>query len=215
MQRQIRFGGTWTKTVGWLIGINVGVFLLQNFFPPLTVQLGLVPGHVFPFRIYTLVTYAFLHGGFWHIFWNMLTLYFFAGDLDLFLGRRRFLTLYFGSAVTGGLTAALLLHGPMVVIGASGAIYGVLVAYALYFPNTEVLLWFVLPIKIWVLVVIWIGITLFFSFFNATGGGIAHLAHLGGIIFAFLYVGRFWRWRPQSFIKELKYRWRRRRFKTF
>jgi membrane associated rhomboid family serine protease len=63
--------------------------------------------------------------------------------------------------------------------------------------------------------VIWIGITLFFSFFNATGGGIAHLAHLGGIVFAFLYVGRFWRWRPGTFIKELKYRWRRRRFKTF
>ncbi len=212
MQRQIRFGGRWTKTIGWLIGVNIGIFLLQKFFPALTMLLGLVPGHVLPFRLYTLVTYAFLHGGVGHIFWNMLTLYFFGGDLELFMGRGHFLFLYFGAALTGGLTAALFLHGPMVIIGASGAIYGILVAYALYFPKTEVLIWFVLPIKVWVLVVIWMGITLYFSVFSPTGGNIAHLAHLGGAVFALLYIGRFWRLRP--LLAELKYRVKRRRFRV-
>ena len=65
------------------------------------------------------------------------------------------------------------------VIGASGALYGLLVAYAVYFPQTEVLLWFILPMKMWVLVSLWVGISLFYSVFGS-GGGIAHLAHLGG-----------------------------------
>lgn len=210
MQRQIRFGGTWTAAIGWLIGINVGVFLLQSFNPLVTEVFGLIPGHVWPMRLYTLITYAFLHGGVGHILFNMLTLYFFGGDLDLFLGRRRFLVLYFGSALTGGLAAALFLKGPVIVIGASGALYGLLAAYALYFPNTEVLLWFVLPIKIWVLVTVWIGISLFYSVVGQANG-IAHLAHLGGAVFAIAYVLRVWRVKPLW--ADLRYRWRRRRFR--
>ena len=210
MPQQVRFGGTWTKTIGWLIGLNVGMFLLQNFFPPLTPLLGLVPDRVFPARLYTLITYAFLHGGVGHIFFNMLTLYFFGGDLDLFLGRRRFLILYLGSALAGGVASALFLRGPVIVIGASAGIFGLITAYALYFPNTEVLIWFVLPVKVWVLALVWGGIALFYSVFGS-GGGIAHLAHLGGAVFALLYVQRIWRFR--SFASDLKHRWRRRRFK--
>jgi membrane associated rhomboid family serine protease len=212
MERRIRFGGTWTATVGALIGANVAVFVLQAVYPPLTGMLGLIPGHVLPDRLHTILTYSFLHGGVGHIFFNMLTLYFFGGDLDLFLGRRRFLILYFGSALAGGVAAALFLRGPVLIIGASGAVYGVLTAYALYFPRTEVLLWFLLPMKIWVLVLIWVGISLFFSLTDPSGGGIAHLAHLGGAVFAFFYVTRFWR--PGGMFRDLRYRWRRRRFKT-
>lgn len=210
MQRQIRFGGTWTPTIGWLIGINVALFLGQSFFAPLTELLGLVPGQVWPYRVYTLFTYAFLHGGVGHLFFNMLTLYFFGGDLDLFLGRKRFLILYTGSLLTGGLAAALLLKGPIIVIGASGALYGLLAAYALYFPETEVLLWFVVPMKIWVLVVIWVGISLFYSVVGS-GGGIAHLAHLGGALFGAAYVLRAWR--PTHLWNDLRYCWRRRHFR--
>ena len=209
MSRQIRLGGTWTPTIGWLVGINVGVFLLQNFNPLVTGWLGLVPGDVWPYRLYTLLTYAFLHGTVGHVFFNMLTLYFFGGDLDLFLGRRRFLTLYIGSALSGGLAALLLPHNAL-VIGASGAVYGLLAAYAVYFPHTQVLLWFVLPIRMWVLVTLWIGISLFYSVFGA-GGGIAHLAHLGGAAFGLAYTLRLWK--PMPFFKDLQYRWRRRRFK--
>jgi membrane associated rhomboid family serine protease len=209
MNRQIRLGGTWTPTIGWLIAANVALFLAQAFNPLVTAWLGLVPGAVWPYRLHTLLTYAFLHGSVGHIFFNMLTLYFFGGDLDLFLGRRRFLTLYLGSALAGGL-AALLLPANTLVIGASGAIYGLLVAYAVYFPQTEVLLWFVLPMKMWVLVTLWVGISFFYSVFG-TGGGIAHLAHLGGAVFGLAYTLRLWR--PLPVIKDLRYRWRRRRFK--
>ena len=209
MNRQIRLGGTWTPTVGWLVGINVACFLLQNFNPLFTAWLALVPGEVWPYRVYTLLTYAFLHGSVGHIFFNMLTLYFFGGDLDLFLGRRRFLTLYLGSALAGGL-AGLLLPSNAIVVGASGALYGLLVAYAVYFPQTEVLLWFLLPMKMWVLVSIWVGISLFYSVFG-TGGGVAHLAHLGGAVFGLAYTLRLWR--PLPMIKDLQYRWRRRHFK--
>ncbi len=210
MNRQIRLGGTWTPTIGWLIGINVGVFLLQNFNPMVTEVFGLVPEQVWPGRLYTLITYAFLHGGVGHIFFNMLTLYFFGGDLDLFLGRRRFLILYFGSALAGGIAAVLFLRGPVVVIGASGALFGLLAAYAVYFPHTEVLLWFLLPLKMWVLVSLWIGISLFYSVFGS-GGGIAYLAHLGGAVFGLAYTLRVWK--PGPLLKDLQYRWRRRRFK--
>jgi len=218
--RQIRFGGTWTKTIGWLIGANVAVFVAQMATVgrgpvDVTPLLGLVPGDVIPYRAYTLITYAFLHGGVGHLFFNMLTLYFFGGDLDVFLGRLRFLVLYFGSALAGGLASELLLRGssrgPILVIGASGALYGLLAAYALYFPQTEVLLWFLLPIKIWVLVLIWVGISLLYAFTSPVGNGIAHLAHLGGAAFAFLYVKRIWN--VGALLKELKYRWRRRRFR--
>lgn len=216
MSRQIRFGGTFTTTLGVLIGLNVALFLVQLLYPPTTVLLGLVPGHVFPYRPYTLLTYSFLHGGFGHLFFNMLTLFFFGGDLEVFLGRTRFLVLYLGSALAGGLASELFVRGPggapVLVVGASGAIYGLLAAYALYFPQTEVLLWFVLPMKIWVLVLIWVGISLVFSVSSApSGGGIAHLAHLGGAVFAFLYVKRVWR--LGELAREVKYRWRRRRFR--
>lgn len=215
MVQRMRFGGTFTVTVGVLIGLNVALFLVQSILPQTTVALGLIPGHVYPYRLYTLITYAFLHGGFGHLFFNMLTLYFFGGDLDVFLGRARFLVLYFGSALAGGVAAELFVRGPggapVLVVGASGAIYGLLAAYALYFPHTEVLLWFLLPMKIWVLVLIWVGISLVFSISNPAAGGIAHLAHLGGAAFALLYVKRVWR--VGDLVRDLKYRWRRRRFR--
>ena len=213
MTRQIRFAGRWTETIGWIMGINIAVFLLQHFFPPLTAQLAVVPGRVLPFHPYTLLTYSFLHASIGHIFFNMLTLFFFGGDLDILMGRKRFLILYLGAALTGGTAAALFLHHGIPVIGASAAVYGVLVAYALYFPDTEVLLWFVLPIKVWVLVAVWIGISVFYSVFSATGGGIAHVAHLGGALFAFFYIGRAWR--PGGVWRGIKYRWRKRRFKVY
>ncbi len=207
---QIRFGGRWTTTLGWIVGLNVAAFLLQAALPPFTEMLGLVPGRVWPGYVHTVFTYAFLHGGMGHLFFNMLTLYFFAGDLEVFMGTRRFLLLYGGSALTGGLAAALFLKGPILVIGASGAVYGVLTAYALYFPQTEVLLWFVLPVKIWLLVLAWVGASLFFSVFGS-GGGIAHLAHFGGAVFAFAYVSRAWN--PHRLWKDWIYRFRRRRFR--
>jgi len=210
MRQQIRLAGTMTKTVAWILGVNVGAYVLQHLFPAFGFYLALIPGRVFPYYLHTLLTYSILHGPLWHILFNMLALYFFGGDLDLFMGRRRFLTLYIGSALSGGIAAAIFLRDPIPVIGASGAVYGILTAYAVYFPRTEVLLMFVVPFKIRNLVLILIAISLFSSIFES-GQGIAHLAHLGGAVFAFLYIYRAWRIR--EFVADLMHRWRRRRFK--
>lgn len=215
---QVRLGGTWTRTIGTLIGVNVAIFLLQSFSPGpfpngldnLSLMFGLIPGHVFPDRIYTLLTYAFLHGGPMHLFFNMLTLYFFGGDLQLFMGLKRFLILYFGAALSGGILGAFMPHSNVVIIGASGALFGILAAYAVYFPQTKVLLFFIIPIKIWVLVLGFMALSVYFIAVGG-GGNVAHLAHLGGAIFGLLYVGRFWRIRALA--SDLKYKWRRRRFR--
>jgi len=214
---QVRIGGSWTKTIGALVAVNVVLFLAQAFapgFPPgspdrLSLLLGLMPGDVFPGRAYTLLTYAFLHGGPYHLLFNMLTLYMFGGDLQLFMGTRRFLVLYFGAALAGGLAGALMPPGALIV-GASGALFGLLAAYAVYFPHTRVLVFFVIPVKIWLLVVVFMALSVYFI---AVGGGgqIAHLAHLGGGLFGLLYVTRAWR--MGRLISDLKYRWRRRHFR--
>ncbi len=216
-QTQVRFGGAWTRTVGALIAANVVVFLLQAFSPGpfpggpdrLSLLFGLSPGEVFPGRLYTLISYAFLHGGPGHLLFNMLTLYFFGGDLQLFMGTRRFLTLYFGAALAGGAAGALMPHGALIV-GASGAIFGVLAAYAVYFPQTRVLVFFIFPVKIWVLVLIVMALSVYFIAMGG-GGNVAHLAHLGGGLFGLLFVSRAWR--PRRLLDDLRYRWRRRRFR--
>ncbi|MEJ2368167.1 MAG: rhomboid family intramembrane serine protease [Acidobacteriota bacterium] len=212
-QRTLHFG-TWTKTVGWIIGINVAVFLLEVFLgkprgAEFIYMFGLVPHRVFPYHLYTLITYAFLHAGLAHIFINMMVLFFFAGDLQIFMGTKRFLILYFGSVLTGGL-AGMFMPGNVVIMGASGAIFGILVAFALYFPRMTVLLFFVIPMKMRTLAIALIVIELYFVA-TSSGGHIAHLAHLGGALFGLIYVKRVWRYK--SLVSEIKYRWRRRRFR--
>jgi membrane associated rhomboid family serine protease len=190
------------------LGLNVTVFVAQNAFPPLTPLLGLVPGRTL-IAPWTLLTYAFLHASVGHLLFNMLLLYFFGGDLDKFLGRARFLILYLGGALTGGAAAALFLPPGTVVLGASAALYALLTAFYFYFPETEILVWFVLPVKLRVVLLVLLAVSLFYSVFGSTDG-VAHLAHLGGMAFAFLYVFRAWR--PAALIRDMKYRWRRRRF---
>lgn len=208
MRPQIRLFGTLTPTTGWILGTNVALFVAQNVYAPLTPLLGLAPGRVLG-APWTLLTYAFLHGSVGHLLLNMLLLYFFGGDLDRFLGRARFLTLYLGGALAGGATAALFLPAGTLVLGASAALYALLTAYYFYFPETEILVWFVLPVKLRVVLLVLLGVSLFYSVFGSTDG-VAHLAHLGGMAFAFLYVFRAWR--PVSLLRDLKHRWRRRHF---
>jgi membrane associated rhomboid family serine protease len=208
LRQQVRLAGTLTPSILWLLGLNAGLFVLQNAFPPLTPLLAVVPGRVLNYP-HTLLTYAFLHGSVGHLLFNMIMLYFFGGDLDLFLGRRRFWVLYLGSALAGGLAAALFLPAGVMVLGASGAIYGLLTAYALYFPDTEILVWFVFPMKTRTVVLVLLAVSLFYSVFGSVDG-VAHLAHLGGAAFAFLYVSRAWR--PSSLVRNMRHRWRRRRF---
>lgn len=172
-----------TPWVTRLIFANAAMFLVTRLFPVVQWALVLVPGWMLA-RPWTVVTYMFLHADLWHLLFNMLGLFFFGPRLEARLGGRRFLTLYF----VGGMTGALLsiLTPSAAILGASGAVFGVFLGYALYWPRERVYIWGVFPVEARVLVIV---MTVLALYGGATGGGgIAHLAHLGGFVGGFLYL---------------------------
>jgi len=173
-----------TPWVARLIFLNVLMFGLTIVVPGLGDALMFVPA-LFLSRPWTIVTYMFLHGGFGHIFFNMFALFFFGPRLEARMGSRRFLGLYLASGVMGGL---LSFTSPAIgVIGASGAVYGVMFAFAYFWPREVVHIWGVLPIEVRWLV---LGLTALsvISGFGGAGDGIAHFAHLGGFLGAWIYL---------------------------
>ena len=166
--------------------------------------LSLVPSWVVKGAvIWQPITYLFLHSpfGFGHILFNMLSLWWFGSDLERDWGTRRFLNYYFFCGVGAGLcdvTARFLLvsgHALAIpTIGASGAIYGLLLAFGILYPNRTIFLYFLFPIPARIFVLI-LGTIAFLSTFGAAGSGISHMAHLGGMIFGFYYL----RFRPRLF----------------
>src|SRR5580765_309029 len=136
-----------------LIGANVVMFLAQKVAPSLTEVLGLVPPDVFGrLRIWQLGTYMFLHGGLFHLLFNMLALWMFGAELERVWGTRYFLKFYFLTGIGAGALTVLFSLLPFdfarqlytsSIIGASGAIYGLLLAYAMYFPNRPIYMYFV------------------------------------------------------------------------
>jgi membrane associated rhomboid family serine protease len=208
------FGFGMTPTVKKIILINVGVFVFQVLtqaagYGTVLRWLMLTPYAVLhSFMLWQLVTYLFLHGGFFHILFNMLALWMFGCELERTWGARRFLFYYFLTGIGAGLTVVLVSPNSLIAtLGASGAIYGVLLAYGLLFPNRPIFLWFVIPIPAKYFVMIMGGIA-FLSSLSASGGGISHVAHLGGLVFGFLYL----RGRPYYFdFRNRYYRWRRLR----
>lgn len=186
-----------TYWVGRLIVANVAMFVLQQASPALTRMLWFVPvymlpiGGGIPFRPWTVFTYMFLHGGLWHLLFNMIGLWFFGPRLEARLGSKHFLWLYVLSGLIG---AALTLLGAVFtifawnvpVVGASAAVYGVLLGYARYWPRHQIFLWGILPIEARVLVA---ALTFMSLYGGISGGGnIAHLAHLGGFLGGYLYL---------------------------
>ena len=167
-----------------LILLNVLVFLLQQARPAITQAFAFVPVLVTT-RPWTLLTYMFLHGDFGHILFNMLGLLFFGPRLEIELGGRNFLALYFIS----GLVAALLsfLNPFSAIIGASGAIYGVFMGFAYYWPRENIYIWGVFPLQARWMVVLMTALSLYgglgFSMDN-----IAHFAHLGGFLGGYLFL---------------------------
>jgi membrane associated rhomboid family serine protease len=159
---------------------NVLMFFVQVTVPVTTYQLGLVPALLLK-QPWTLVTYMFLHGGFMHILFNMIGLYFFGPRVEQRIGSGRFFALYMIAGITGGL---LSFYTPMArIIGASGAVYGVLLAYARFWPRDQILIWGIIPVEVRWLVLIYTVMSLL-----GLGGGVAHFAHLGGFLGAFLYL---------------------------
>ncbi len=200
-----------------LIGINVAMFLATTFAPSLQLQLGLVPMWVIhEKRVWQLVTYMFIHAGLFHILFNMLALWMFGSELERIWGTRFFLKFYFITGVGAAcltVLAALLPFGPLQqlyasdIVGASGAVYGLLLAYALYFPDRPIYMYFVFPIPARIFVLI-MGAIAFFSSLSETGG-IANATHLGGLLVAYVYLTSL-RKGPRVQLNpwaEVKYRW--------
>lgn len=163
---------------------NVAMFFVQRTIPGLDLVLGLQPARLLT-QPWTPITYMFLHGGLTHLLFNMLGLYFFGPRLEERLGSRHFLGLYFTSGLTGALLSFFTMPGAL-VIGASGAIYGIMLAFARYWPREQLLLWGILPVQARVLV---LGLAVLSLVLGRQGGGnIAHFAHLGGFLGAFVYL---------------------------
>ena len=185
-----------------LIAANVAVYLLQMAQPGLVVPFALWPlgaaaasnGQV-SFEVGQLLTYGFLHGSFVHLLFNMFALYMFGGALEQVVGPRRFAAYYLVSVLAAAVTQLVVMALAREIyptVGASGGVFGLLLAYAIYFPNNRVFFLFVpFPIKARIFVFIYAAIELFLGV-TGTQEGVAHFAHLGGLIGGGLMLA-FWR----------------------
>jgi membrane associated rhomboid family serine protease len=225
-----------TPAIKALILANIVGFVASTVAPPsnsipaasiLDEWFGLRPEWVFGLEIWRVVTYMFLHGGIFHILFNMLALWMFGVELERMWGSRFFVKFYFVAGVGAALTTMLCSFLPFafsnqlyysLTIGASGAVYGILLAYARYFPHRPILLYFIFPIPAKYFVMI-IGAISLLSAMSGPGGGIAHATHLGGLVAGYLYLKTGSR---THVIAEIKYRylkWRinrmRRRFDVY
>jgi membrane associated rhomboid family serine protease len=174
-----------TPIVRALLIANVAAFFLQQTLRGLADAFVFVPGLALV-RPWTVVTYMFLHGDLMHLLFNMLALFFFGPRVEDRILSRPFAILYFLSGITGALLSVVFSAGSPIV-GASGGVFGVMLAFAWFWPDEKIFIWGVLPVPARMLVII---TTLFalWSGFGGVGGGIAHFAHLGGYLGAFLYL---------------------------
>lgn len=180
-----------------LILATVGIYLVQILAGEYVMyRMALWSLNSMLFKPWQLITYGFVHGGLMHLFFNMFGLYMFGSEIERVLGARRFLIYYLVSVVGAGLLQMLimpLLHrefGPMV--GASGGVFGVLLAFGMLFPQRRVMLLLPpIPMKAWVFVTLYGVIELAMGVF-ATQQGVAHFAHLGGMLAGFLMLS-IWR----------------------
>jgi len=223
-----------SKAVVWLLGINTAAFFI--YYGLLTSpdlrewvhsNLGLVPALVVPphFKIWELVTYSFIHENFGHWFWNMLALWMFGSTFETSWGSRRFLELFFTGVVGAALTTIVLSFAHVLgnpnqsTVGASGGIFAILMAYGIVFGDNEIILIpfpFLIRAKYFVLILIVVTVA-----FAINGpSGTAYLAHLGGLLFGYLYVKyaptkrAYKRVSVSEWYYGLRngyYRWRRRR----
>ena len=196
-----------------LIATNVALFLAGYRLSDLILVFGLRPSDVvLQGRVWQVVTYMFLHGNLGHLLFNMLALWMFGTELERMWGTRAFLRYYFvvgiAAAVSTILVSSTLPFAARTfyttTIGASGAIYGLLLAYGLIFSNRPILLYFVFPIPAKYFVMILAAIALFMSM-SDSGGGVAHITHLGGLLAGYLLL----RGRRFSPANEVRYRFLR------
>ena len=199
--RPIRGFSVFPPVIKNLLIINVVVFFVQMLASNLMIS-GKPLGYIlniwfalnpisegYNFQVWQLITYQFMHGGFTHIFFNMFMLWMFGMEIENILGSKKFLYYYLICGIAAGLAQlfiAPLFSFPAITIGASGAIFGVMIAFGMLFPDRYIFLWFLIPIKakyligfLFVLELFWIG---------DAGSNVAHLAHLGGALAGFLFI---------------------------
>ncbi len=202
--------------IKWILLLNVGLFLGPRVFyfdlNTFHQLFGLVPVRVFGnLFFWQPVTYLFLHGSTWHLLMNMFILWMFGAELERNWGTKEFLRFYFITGICAGLVNVLFAaFNPAAryipIIGASGAIYGILVAYAVLFPDRLVYIYFLIPVKVKFMVIFLIVIE-FLSTYKPDG--VAHFAHLGGALMGFVYLKynlrwRFRRWSPVDLMRRIK-----------
>ena len=187
------FGYGLPPVVKNLMIIMGAVFLIQMLVGGwMEFYFGLIPILVWKeYFLWQLFTYIFLHGGFSHILFNLLALWWFGGELENYWGSKKFLFYFLFCGIGAGICTVLFtpdIYQRIPVIGASGAIYGILLAFAWLFPNRPILIYFLFPMPAKYMVIIF-GLIEFFSSMGGSGGGVAHLTHLGGLLFGFFYMG--------------------------
>ncbi|HSV56392.1 MAG TPA: rhomboid family intramembrane serine protease [Magnetospirillaceae bacterium] len=174
-----------------LIAVNVGVYLLSRVSRGFLVSMAMSPALVMQGRFWLFFTYMFAHGSISHLFFNMLGLFFFGTHVERELGTYEFLLFYFLTGILAGVFsfAAYAAAGGWFtfLIGASGAVYAVLLAFAALFPGAVIHVWGILPVRAPVLVLAYTGIELASEVF-AVRSGVAHLTHLAGFGFSYLYL---------------------------
>ncbi|MGN2246383.1 rhomboid family intramembrane serine protease [Frateuria sp. GZRR35] len=194
-----------------LLIANVAVYLLQMLLGDVLVMHFALwpwgPDHFLPtpdgmvaigFRPWQLVSYAFMHGGFEHIAFNMLALYMFGGPIERLFGGREFLLYYFVCLIVAALAQLVVVqwftHGFYPTLGASGAIFGVLLAFGMMYPHEKMMLIFLpVPMPAWLFVAGYAVIELFLGV-TGTQAGVAHFAHLGGMLGGYVLI-QYWRGR--------------------
>lgn len=190
-----------------LLFINIGVFVVQLIFDNL--MFNGVPGYYilshyfalnpimgynnlgmpFNFQIWQIITYQFMHADFWHIFFNMFMLWMFGMEIEHIMGSKKFLLFYLLCGIGAGLfqlfLSPILTDSLAVTIGASGAVFGVMIAFAMFFPDRYILIYFLIPIKAKYL----IAMLIVFEFVSVTESSVvAHLAHIGGAVTGFIFL---------------------------
>ena len=202
-----------TYIIKWLIGINLGVYLLiallragglYELAAEIFALFQLKPAEVLQGYIWQVATYAFLHADFWHFFFNMLALWMFGSQMEQTWGSRRFLTLYAWGVLGAALfsvvlsyTGALGLNPNIATVGASGGLYAVLIAFGMTFPETEIMMIFPpISIKAKYFAGLLIVLTLISSLQGS--GNVAYMAHMGGLIAGIIYVKSMQRGRGQQ-----------------
>lgn len=192
---QVSFGPPLTWVVRRLMIVTAAIFLL-TYLP------AVMFGWDFPFALLGLrpfdvtrrlflwqpFTYLFLHAGFFHVIFNLFALWMFGSELERHWGSRRFLSYFFLTGVGAALFDVVLQPSALsTTIGNSGAVYGILLAYGLIFPNRPIYLWLLIPVKAkWFVLIM--GLIEFTSSFSNPGSQVSHIAHLGGMLVGFLYL---------------------------